>query len=42
MLKTNANKLQDFVVDEMASSVIGKSGYRVTLTGIPKILFGVG
>jgi hypothetical protein len=43
MLKTNADKLIRLsVMGEVASPVIGKSVYRVTPTGTPTILPGVG
>jgi hypothetical protein len=43
MLRTNANKLVKIsVVGEVASPVIGKSVYRVSPTGTPTILPGVG
>ena len=43
MLRTNADKLVKIsVMGEVASPVIGKSVYRVSPTGTPKILPGVG
>jgi hypothetical protein len=43
MLRTNADKLVKMsVVGEVASPVVGKSVYRVSPTGTPKILPGVG